>query len=123
MHNFRRRPIADFRSQICPVFMTKTRQWRVNRAYFQFHAASFQRQHLGITKGLRNHWISRVEVSKAYQHRQLRVAGKNSNGRRDRRRVGRLFYENLTSLPGSISKSSTSDSSVFGLMTSSANFT
>ena len=32
-------------------------------------------------------------------------------------------YENRTSLPGSISKSSTSESSVFGLMTSSANFT
>jgi hypothetical protein len=81
MHNFRRRRIADFRSQICPVFMTKTRQWWEHRAYFQIHAASFQRQHLGIAKGLRNHWISRVEVPKAYQHGQLRAAGKNSNGR------------------------------------------
>jgi len=32
-------------------------------------------------------------------------------------------YENRTSLPGSISKSSPSESSVFGLITSSMNFT
>jgi len=32
-------------------------------------------------------------------------------------------YENRTSLPGSISKSSTSESSVLGLITSSTNFT
>ena len=32
-------------------------------------------------------------------------------------------YENRTSLPGSISKSSVSESSVFGLTTSSTNFT
>ena len=32
-------------------------------------------------------------------------------------------YENRTSFPGSISKSSTIESSVFGLITSSVNFT
>ena len=35
----------------------------------------------------------------------------------------RFSYENRTSLPGSISKSSPSESSVFGLITSSMNFT
>ena len=33
------------------------------------------------------------------------------------------FQENRTSFPGSISKSSTNESSVFGLITSSMNFT
>src|SRR5262245_13268039 len=38
-------------------------------------------------------------------------------------RTLRCSYENRTSLPGSISKSSTNESSVFGLITSSMNFT
>jgi len=38
-------------------------------------------------------------------------------------RTLRCFYENRTSFPGSISKSSTIESSVFGLITSSMNFT
>jgi len=38
-------------------------------------------------------------------------------------RTLRCSYENRTSFPGSISKSSASESSVFGLITSSMNFT
>ncbi len=42
---------------------------------------------------------------------------------RSRHGVPPSSYENRTSLPGSISKSSASESSVFGLITSSTNFT
>jgi hypothetical protein len=59
--------------------MTKTRKWRMYGTYFQLNATSFQRQHLGIAKRLRDHWISRVEVSKAHRYRQLRAAEKNGN--------------------------------------------
>jgi hypothetical protein len=58
-------------------------------------------------------------ISNAQPRAPLRL-----NGGRSALGAGRFdCYENRTSFPGSISKSKTKESSVFGLITSSLNFT
>ena len=78
-------------------------------------------------------WRSRVNVERSTLNIQLSTTKasfslnvRRSTPARDSSEldVGRFrYYENRTSLPGSISKSSARKSSVFGLITSSTNFT
>src|SRR6266568_8509969 len=116
------------------MFVPQTGEWRINRANLKLDAAPLQRQHLSIAKRLRNDRIPGVKITEPHSL-QLRIAdcglwmqsSESESGitlfQSEIRALQSAIHENWTSLPGSISKSSARESSVFGLMISSVNFT
>src|SRR4051812_29701445 len=131
------------RFQSAGVRVPDTRQRRMNRTDGKLETAPLELQHLHIAKRLREDRIARVEVAEAHCGQCSGAGPCAQSGIRRRfgrwigrsardvlvvdlakpRRSARSTYENRTSLPGSISKSSESESAVFGLITSSWNFT
>src|SRR5205823_1849251 len=108
------------------MFMTQTRERRINRANLKIDTNPFQRQHLRVTKRLGDDGVARIKVTESHPARCLRAARRNSNAPKKscpESFRGRDGHEKRTSLPGSISKSNVRASCVFGLITSSINFT
>src|SRR6476661_4758841 len=103
------------------MFVAQAGERRINRADHKLDIAPLESEHFRIAKRLRDYRVTRIQITEPHLFCRLclflSLMCKGHKGQRERR-----TQENRTSFPGSISKSSASESSVFGLITSSMNF-
>src|SRR6266404_6039476 len=98
------------------MFMSQTGKRRIHRADFKFETEALQRQHLSIAKRLRNNWVARIKIAKFHCGKRIPETGKEYTaasqlyGTLSNPKSAIRNQENRTSLPGSISKSSTRES-------------
>ena len=67
--DFLRWRVTDRGAELGDMFVTQTREWRVNRANLEGDTKPFQRQHLSIAKSLGNNRITGIEITESHRDR------------------------------------------------------